>query len=77
VPDWNSESSNLVPDSFCACTNCHVLRSDLEASAIEINDLKHKLDHASRCTILIPPCVACGFFKDKLFHATKEHTKLK
>jgi hypothetical protein len=31
-----------------ACTSCPVLRSDLEASAIEIKDLKHKLDHSSR-----------------------------
>jgi hypothetical protein len=27
-----------------ACTSCHLLRY-LEASAIEIKDLKHKLDH--------------------------------
>jgi hypothetical protein len=31
-----------------ACTSCPVLRSDLEACAIEIKDLKHKLDHSSR-----------------------------
>jgi hypothetical protein len=30
-----------------ACTSCLVLRSDLEPSAIEIMDLKHKLDHSS------------------------------
>jgi hypothetical protein len=27
-----------------ACTSCPLLRSDLEAAAIEIKDLKHKLD---------------------------------
>jgi hypothetical protein len=34
-----------------ACTSCPVLRSDLEAATIEINDLKHKLDHFSHYTV--------------------------
>jgi hypothetical protein len=38
-----------------ACTACPVLRSDLDAAAIEIKDLKHKLDHSSRYAILSPP----------------------
>jgi hypothetical protein len=38
-----------------ACTACPVLRSDLDAVAIEIKDLKHKLDHSSRYAILSPP----------------------
>jgi hypothetical protein len=59
-----------------ACTVCPVLRSDLEAAAIEIKDLKHKLDHSSRYTILSPPCEACVSFKGKLLHATKENTEL-
>jgi hypothetical protein len=54
-----------------------VLRSDLEASAVEINDLKHKFDHSSRYTILSPLCVVCGSLKGELFHATKENTELK
>jgi predicted nuclease with TOPRIM domain len=54
-----------------------LLRSDLEASIVEIKDLKHKLDHSSRCTILSPLCDACGSLKGKLFHATKENTELK
>jgi hypothetical protein len=33
-----------------ACTACPVLRSDLEATAVEIKDLKHKLDLSSRYT---------------------------
>jgi hypothetical protein len=37
-----------------AYTNCPLLRSDLEALAIEIKDLKHVLDHASHYTILTP-----------------------
>jgi hypothetical protein len=58
-------------------TSCHVLRSDLEASAIENKDLKDRLDHAYRYTVLTPPCVVCGSLKGKLFHATKENTELK
>jgi hypothetical protein len=60
-----------------ACTSCSVLRSDLEASAVEINDLKHKLDHSSRYIVLSPSCVVCDSLKGKLFHATKENTELK
>jgi hypothetical protein len=53
-----------------------MLRSDLEAAAIEIKNLKHKLDHASSYTVLSPPCEACVYLKGKLFHATKENTEL-
>jgi hypothetical protein len=60
-----------------ACTSCPLLRSDLEASAIENKDLKHKLDHSSRYTILSPQCEMCGSLKGKLFHATKKNTELK
>jgi hypothetical protein len=59
-----------------ACTSCPLLRSGLEAAAIEIRDLKHKLDHPSRYTILSPPCEACVSLKGKLFHATKGNTQL-
>jgi hypothetical protein len=59
-----------------ACTSCPVLRSDLEATAIEIKDLKHKLDHSSRYTVLSPPCEACVSLKGKVLHATKENTEL-
>jgi hypothetical protein len=58
-----------------ACTSYPVLRSDLEASAIEIKDLKHILDHASCYSVLSPPCKLCGSLKVKLFHATKENTE--
>jgi hypothetical protein len=59
-----------------ACIACPVLRSDLEAAAVEIKDLKHKLDHSSRCTVLSPPCEACVSLKGKLLHAIKENTEL-
>jgi hypothetical protein len=42
-----------------ACTSYPLLRSNLEASAVEIKDLLHKLDHSSRYTILSPSCEAC------------------
>jgi hypothetical protein len=59
-----------------AYTSCPMLRSDLEAAAVEIKDLKHKIDHSSRYIVLSPPCEACVSFKGKLLHATKENTEL-
>jgi hypothetical protein len=59
-----------------AYTSCPVLRSDLEAAAVEIKDLKHKLYHSSRYIVLSPPCEACVSLKDKLLCATKENTEL-
>jgi hypothetical protein len=59
-----------------ACTSCLMLRSDLEAAAIEIKDLKHKLDHSSTYTVLSPPCKACVSLKGKPFLATNENTEL-
>jgi Fe-S cluster biogenesis protein NfuA len=59
-----------------ACTSCTLLKSDLEATAIEIKDLMHKLDHSSCYTVLSPPCEACVSLKGKLLHATKENTEL-
>jgi hypothetical protein len=60
-----------------ACMSCPLHRSDLNAAAIEIKDLKHILDHASRYTVLTPPCIVRGSLKGKLFHATKENIELK
>jgi hypothetical protein len=60
-----------------ACTSCPVLRSDLEASVIEIKDLKQTLDHSSCYIVLSPPCVVCGSLNSKVVHATKENTELK
>jgi hypothetical protein len=59
-----------------ACTSCPLLRSDLEAAAVEIKNLKHKLDHSSHYTILPLPCEACVSLKGMLLHATKENTEL-
>jgi hypothetical protein len=49
----------------------------LEASAVEIKNLKHKLDHSSHYSVLSPPCKLCGSLNGKLLHATKENTELK
>jgi hypothetical protein len=59
-----------------ACTSCPVLRSDLEATTVEIKDLKHKLDNSSHYTVLSPPCEGCVSLKGKFLHATKENTEL-
>jgi hypothetical protein len=59
------------------CTSCPLLRSDLEASTVEIKYLKHKVDHSSRYSVLSPPCELCVSLKGKLLHATKENTELK
>jgi hypothetical protein len=53
-----------------------MLRSDLKDAAVEIKDLKHKLDHSSSYTVFPPPCEACVSLKGKLFDATKENTEL-
>jgi hypothetical protein len=59
------------------CASCLMLRSDLEACAVEIKDLKHQIDHPSCYSVLSPSCEMCGSFKGKLFYATKENTELK
>jgi hypothetical protein len=60
-----------------ACTSCPLLRSDLEASIVEIKDVKHQIDHSSRYNALSPSCKICGSVKDKLFYTTKENVELK
>jgi hypothetical protein len=59
------------------CTSCPLFRSDLKASAVEIKDLKHKLDHSSRYIVLSPPCETCVSLKGKLFYSIKENIELK
>jgi hypothetical protein len=60
-----------------ACMSYLVLRSDLEASSVEIKNHKQKFDHSSRYTILSPPCIVCSSLNGKLFHAIKENIELK
>jgi hypothetical protein len=59
-----------------ACTSCLLLRSNLEVAAVDIKNLKHKLDHSSHYTVLSSPCEACVSLKGKLLHSTKENTEL-
>jgi hypothetical protein len=60
-----------------ACTSCPLLRFDLEASVIEIQDLKHQIDHYYRYSVLSHLCKMCDSLKGKLFHSIKENTELK
>jgi regulator of replication initiation timing len=59
-----------------ACTTCPLLRSDLEAAAVDFKDLKDKFDHSSRYTVLSSLSEPCVSLKGKLFHAIKENTEL-
>jgi coenzyme F420-reducing hydrogenase alpha subunit len=59
-----------------ACTSYPFLKSALEACAVEIKELKHKLNHSSCYNVLSSLCETCGSLKGKLFHATKENTEL-
>jgi hypothetical protein len=59
-----------------AYTTCPLLRSDLEAAAVEIKNLNHRPDHPSHYSALSPPCELCGSLKGKLFRATKENTEI-
>jgi hypothetical protein len=59
-----------------ACTTYPLLRSDLKAAAVEIKDLKHRLNYPSWYSILSPLCKLCGSLKGKLFCATKENIEL-
>jgi hypothetical protein len=45
------------------CTTCPLLRSDLEACAVEIKDIKHQIAHFSHYSVLSPPCNVCGSLK--------------
>jgi hypothetical protein len=59
-----------------ACTIYPLLRSDLKTAAVEIKDLKHRLNYPSWYNILSPLCKLCGSLKGKLFCATKENIEL-
>jgi hypothetical protein len=54
-----------------------MLKSDLDASSIEIKELKQRLDHSSCYKVFSPPCEVCGSLKGKLLHAIKESSELK
>jgi hypothetical protein len=60
-----------------ACTSCPLVRSDLEASTVDIKDLNHQMNHSSHYNVLSLLCEMCGSLKGNLFHSTKENTELK
>jgi hypothetical protein len=83
VPDWNSESSKLIPDYLvlaplvpCLDLIWRLWSLRLKILSTNLIILKHKLDHSSYYSVLSSPCDACGSLKGKLFHATKENTEL-
>jgi hypothetical protein len=59
------------------CSLFSLLRSDLEACAVEIKDLKHQIAHSSRYSVLSTSCELCGSLKGKLLRATKLNIELK
>jgi hypothetical protein len=59
-----------------ACTTFSLLRYDLEAVAVKIKDIKHKLDHSSHYTVLSTLYEVCISLKGKLLDATKENIEL-
>jgi hypothetical protein len=65
------------PSLLGAGTSCLLLKSDLEASVVQIKELKHKLDHSSCYCVLSSSCEIYGSLKGKLFLATKWNTELK
>jgi hypothetical protein len=72
LKEFKARSSLLA-----ACTSYPMLKSNLEASSIEIKELKQRLDHSSRYKVFSPPCEVCGSLKGKLLHATKENSEVK
>jgi hypothetical protein len=59
-----------------ACTTCPLVRSNLKASAVEIKNLKHRLDHPSCYSVLSSPCKLCSSLMGKLLYATKENNEV-
>jgi hypothetical protein len=59
-----------------ACTTCPLLRSNLEALAVEIKDLKYRLNHPSYYSVLSSPCELCSSLMGKLLYATKENNEV-
>jgi hypothetical protein len=57
-----------------ACTNYSVLRSDLKVAAVEIKDLKHKVNHSSSYTVLSPPMKHVSLSRVSFFMLPKRIT---
>jgi hypothetical protein len=51
-----------------ACTSYPLPKSNLDSCAVEIKELKTKLDYSFRYNVLSPPCKMCGSVRGKLFY---------
>jgi hypothetical protein len=60
-----------------ACLECPKLKLELDAHSHKVKDLEIESLEKPRVSVASPPCEICGSLKGKLFHATKENTKLK
>jgi hypothetical protein len=60
-----------------ACLECPKLKLELDAHSLKLKEPETKLLEKPRVSVTSPPCEVCGTLKGKLFHATKENTKLK
>jgi hypothetical protein len=60
-----------------ACLKCLKLKLNLNAHSLKVKELETKLLEKPHVLITSPPYEVCGTLKGKLFHATKENTKLK
>jgi hypothetical protein len=60
-----------------ACLKCLKLKLELDARSLKVKELETKLLEKPCVSVTSPPCEVCDTVKDKLFHATKENSKLK
>jgi hypothetical protein len=60
-----------------ACLECPKLKFELDACSLKVKEHEIKLLEKPRVSVTSPPCEVCGTLKGKLFHATKENSKLK
>jgi hypothetical protein len=60
-----------------ACLECPKLKLKLDTCSLKVKELETKLLEKPCVSVTSPPCEVCDTLKGKLFHATKENTKLK
>jgi hypothetical protein len=60
-----------------ACLECLKLKLELDTHSLKVKELETKLLGKLRVSATSPPCEVCGNLKGKLFHDTKENTKLR
>jgi hypothetical protein len=60
-----------------AYLECPKLKLELDTRSLKVKELETKLLEKPRVSVTSPTCEVYGTLKGKLFHATKENTKLK